>query len=68
MTLNKIQAMSHHIGEIQKLIYEAQKCAPGSCKSCNYTHICAATSHLFTLITCEADRYNVKGELENDTK
>lgn len=66
MTRNDIQAMLHYICEAQKILYEAQKCKQGSCKSCNYTHICTATSHSCTLIKCEAERYNVKGELKDD--
>lgn len=66
MTRNKIQAMLHHICEMQKLLFEAQKCGQETCNFCDYKKICNEITILNTIIVREAYRYNMRGELKDD--
>lgn len=66
MTRNKIQAMLHCICEMQKLLFEAQKCSQETCNFCDYKKICNGITSLFTIIVREAYIYNVKGDLKDD--
>lgn len=67
MTLEALREIFHHTFEIIKIVHEVQNCAQSSCKTCSYTDICEATSHLLTVIMREAEIQN-KGKLKNDTK
>lgn len=63
---NKLQAMRHHVRELEKTVYATQECTKETCNVCSYNTICKVTTLLIQLIEHGIDKYNVKGELKND--
>ncbi len=63
---NELQAMRHHVRELENTIYTIQECTKETCNVCDYNTICKVTTLLIQLIEQGIDKYNVKGELKND--
>ena len=54
MRFDKVQAMLNHICEMQKLIYDEQRCELGLCKTCSYNYTCRMISNLLTAVMQDA--------------
>ena len=40
---NELQAMRHHVRELENTIYATQECIKETCNVCDYNTICKAT-------------------------
>ena len=54
MSFDKVQAMLNHIGEMQKLLYDEQRCESGLCKTCSYNYTCRMIANLLTAVMQDA--------------
>lgn len=61
-----VQAMLYHSGQIRKILFESRECRNNHCDTCGYFELCETNTVLYGLITHEANKYNVKGELKHD--
>lgn len=68
MNRNDLQAMLHYTNEVAKIIYASEECRHGDCDKCGYYVICQMNELSHSLIEREANKYDVKGELKDDTK
>ena len=54
MSFDKVQAMLNHICEMQKLLYDEQRCESGFCKTCSYNYTCRMIENLLTAVIQDA--------------
>lgn len=66
MNKRELHAMRHYVREIQKIVYKTRDCIISECDNCDGAYICELTNCLLEFIQHELNRYDAKGELEDD--